>query len=48
MTFIFSVPNVNIGWNQIVNTEGKSDVSDVINIYDSSGTGVRRSAFTMI
>jgi hypothetical protein len=35
---VVGVAGINIGWNQIVNTVGESYITDVINIYESSGT----------
>jgi hypothetical protein len=35
---LYNVPNIEIAWNQIVNVPYISDCSDIINIYDSSGT----------
>jgi hypothetical protein len=34
----YAVPYIEIAWNQIVNTPYVSDCSDIINMYDSSGT----------
>jgi hypothetical protein len=33
-----STPNVEVGWNQIINNPYQSDLNDVINVYNSSGT----------
>jgi hypothetical protein len=33
-----SVPGIDVGWNEVINYPGQSLVSDVINVYRSSGT----------
>ena len=35
---LYSVPGIEIAWNQVINQPGNSRVEDNINIYDSSGT----------
>jgi hypothetical protein len=35
---VHSVPDMEIGWNQVINVPGQSQCSDIINIYQSSGT----------
>ncbi|MES2216993.1 MAG: hypothetical protein V4501_01135 [Pseudomonadota bacterium] len=35
---VHNTPNVEIAWNQIINTPRMSQCSDIINIYESSGT----------
>lgn len=35
---VIGVPNIVIAWNQVINKPRQSQVSDIINIYESSGT----------
>ena len=35
---VYSVPGIEIAWNQVINQPGNSRVEDNINIYESSGT----------